>query len=293
MRAMWPKAVGLGLCLACGGEAARPATLGDCNDPSCAGDRYQPEMIVRSELPAPSDGGAGGAAGAGGSGGLNPPVTTIQGDVRMIVEPDLGGAAPPNAPVEIRAAGADNTLVASTPAADGSFRLDEVLAQERAWLAVGAFTDPPSEAFLDTYQAVNSAAALPVELAVMQRSVLEEIEQTSFAFSPRDLAPSRGHAIVQFVDTLGVPLSGVSVTFPTPSDADVAYDAGDLYSDTLTETSVRGTVVLLNMAAAPYPGGLTSIAATVTSLPDSDFRAQLRVSAGAVTLDTVVLELAP
>jgi hypothetical protein len=289
MRAVWPTAVGLGLGLACADEAARPAILGDCNDPSCVDSRHLPAMIVKSELPAPSEG----EAGAGGSGGVAQPVTTLQGDVRMIVEPDLGGAAPPNSPVEVRAMGADDTLVVGTPAADGSFRMDEVLSQERTWLAVGAFTDPPSEAFLDTYQTANSAAGLPVELAVMQRSVLEEIEQTSFAFSPRDLEPSRGHAIVQFVDALDLPVSGVSVTFPTASEADVAYDAGDLYSDALAETSARGTVVLLNMAAPPYPGGLTTVVATVASLPESEFRVQLRVSAGAVTLDTTVLELAP
>jgi hypothetical protein len=146
---------------------------------------------------------------------------------------------------------------------------------------------------MDTYQAVDSAAELPVALAVMQRSVMDQIAQTSFINSPQLLERSRGHVILRFVNEVGVPVAGVSVTFPTTDDASIAYDAGDLYSDALTETSVRGTVVLLNLAAAPYPGSVTSIVATVAGQPDRDFRAPLLVSADAVTLFTLPLDLTP
>jgi len=288
-RRAWPKAaVGLWLCLSCSEPETRPALAGDCNEPSCVDVRSGPITSVFYQVP-DSSGGEGGAAG---SSGMPPQLATLQGSVRMIVAPDLTGSAPPNAPVEIRALGAD-TVVVGTPGNDGGFSMEGVLAQAEAWVAVGSFSEAPGEPFLNTYQAVDSAAGLPVELAVMQRSVMEQISQSSFLDSPQLLEPSRGHVILQFVDEVGLPVAGVSVAFPTTDDASVAYDAGDLYSDTLTETSTRGTVVLLNLAAAPYPGSLTSIVATVATLPDRQFRTALLVSAAAVTLFTLTLDLAP
>jgi hypothetical protein len=50
-------------------------------------------------------------------------------------------------------------------------------------------------------------------------------------------------------------------------------------------------VVLLNLAAAPYPGGSMSIVARLASQPDREYRADLRVTAGSVTLFTVQLQL--
>ena len=288
--ARWPKAaVGLWWCLGCSEPETRPAAAGDCNEPPCIDVRDTPLMSISYLVPEPSEGGAG----AAGSGGMAPALATLQGSVRMIVEPDLGGSAPPDAPVEIRAPGANQTLVVEVPGVDGAFSMDGVLAQAQTWVAVGEFSGALSDPFADTYQAVDSAAQLPVELAVMQRSVLEEIAQVSFSSSAQLLDPSRGHAIVNFVDELGAPVVGVSITFPSADDAGIAYDAGDLYSDALGETSVRGTAVLLNLLAAPFPGGLTSVVATVAGLPDREFRAHLAVSAAAVTLFTLPLDLSP
>jgi hypothetical protein len=286
----WPKAaLGLWLSLGCSEPETRPPAASDCHEPACIEVRDTPVMSVSYLVPVPG----GGDAGAAGSGGMAPPLATLQGSVRMIVEPDLSGSVPPDAPVEVRAPGADQTVVVGAPGADGGFSMDGVLAQAQTWVAVGDFSGALGGPFVDTHQAVNSAAQLPVQLALMQRSVLEEIAQVSFSISPQLLDPSRGHAIVRFVDELGVPVVGVSVTFPTADDAGIAYDAGDLYSDALGETSVRGTAVLLNLVAAPYPGGLSSVVATVAGLPDREFRGHLAVSAAAVTLFTLPLDLSP
>ncbi|HKO93872.1 MAG TPA: hypothetical protein VJU61_22115, partial [Polyangiaceae bacterium] len=231
--------------------------------------------------------------GTAGSTGMPPAVTTLAGNVRRIIEADLVASGPPNAPVQVRAAGALGTEVVATPAADGSFSLAGVLSETAGWAAVGAFTDPPTEPFMDTLQGVDTAAEAPVTLLVMPRAVMDDIALTSFFTTPLELDPNRGHAILTFVDELGNPLPGVRLTFPSPDDVGIAYDAGDIYSDAEIETSVRGTVVLLNLAAATYPGSLSSVVAELPTLPDRQFRPGFRVAASSVTLLTVELDLSP
>jgi hypothetical protein len=212
----------------------------------------------------------------------------------MVVEPDLLGFDSPDAAVEIRAPGSAGAEVVAIPGADGSFRLDNVLADDAVWVAVGAFDDPPSDPFMDTLQLATTAAADPVSLVVVRRTVMEEIARVSFLLNPLELDPRRGHAIVTFVDELRVPISGLRLVFPAPEDVGVAYDAGDIYSDAQLETSTRGTVVLLNLPAAGYPGVVTNVVAELPLLlPDQQFRANLRVAAGSVTVLTVELDLSP
>jgi hypothetical protein len=277
----------LALGLACSEDPpTRPPTLSDCNDPHCTEVRRgNTSVSFGSLLPSEGD------DGAAGSTGMPPAVTTLAGNVRMLVEPDLLTSGPPDAPVQVRAAGPDNLELTAIPAADGSFSLNGVLSETAGWAAVGAFTEPPTEPFMDTLQSVDTAAEEPVTLLVMRRSVMEEIAITSFFNAPLELDPNRGHALLTFVDELENPLPGVRLTFPSPNDVGVAYDTGDIYSDAEIETSVRGTVALLNLAAAEYPGSLTSIVAELPSLPDRQFRAGLRVAASSVTVLTVVLDL--
>ena len=280
--------VGWALCmgLACSEDPpARPPTLSDCNEATCTDVRRGNTTVsVGALVPA-------GEGGAAGSSGMPPATTTLAGTVRMIVEPDLVALNPPNAPVEVRAAGGVGTEVVAIPAADGSFSLDGVVSETAGWAAVGAFTDPPTEPFMDTLQGVDTAAGEAVSLLVMRRSVLEEVALTSFFTTPLELDPTRGHAILTFVDELGNPLPGVRLTFPSPEDVGIAYDSGQIYSDAEVETSVRGTVVLLNLAAAAYPGSLTSVVAELPTLPDRQFRPGFRVAAASVTLLTVEIDL--
>src|SRR6187399_1936399 len=98
--------VGWALCigLACSEDPpTRPPTLADCNEATCTDlRRGNTTVSVGSLVPA-------GEGGAAGSSGMPPATTTLAGNVRMIVEPDLVAVDPPNAAVEIRAAGAFNT----------------------------------------------------------------------------------------------------------------------------------------------------------------------------------------
>ena len=191
---MWGKrpsaAIALFLALACSDQEQRPPVAGDCNDPPCVEvrDGTTTRSIV-ALLPEPG----GGASGTGGNGDPVPTPVALQGSVRRIIEPDLFGTDPPNAPVEIRAPGANGAVVTGSANVDGSFNLPGVVPQEQAWVAAGNFTSPPSGTFLDTYQRANTAAQRPVELAVMQQDVMDQIAQGSFLETPQQLQNDRGH----------------------------------------------------------------------------------------------------
>jgi hypothetical protein len=65
-----------------------------------------------------------------------------------------------------------------------------------------------------------------------------------------------------------------------------AYDSGDTYTDTEDSTSRRGMAVLLNLAAAKFPGGVTSILAEVDG---QQLTLQLHIAQSAVTVVTAVV----
>jgi hypothetical protein len=63
-----------------------------------------------------------------------------------------------------------------------------------------------------------------------------------------------------------------------------------VYSDQQTETSARGTLVLLNVPASPYPGAVTSVAIQVSGARrDID----IRTVAGGVSVVTAVAPPGP
>lgn len=279
--------------LACSESETRPPLSGDCNEPACLeGLRGNP-----SGIGAGIPGGAAGSGGGGGSGGgagMPPPAAgTLTGSVTMIVEPDLSQSGNPEAPVELRVASASGADVVGASRADGSFLLDGVSVGDSVWAAVGTFARPPAPPFVDTIQLVDTSVAEPVELVVMRRSALETLALSSFFAEPVELDFDRGHAIIRFVDDEGAPVPGLSVVFPAPEDADIAYDAGEIYSDLSFETSTRGTIALINMAAAAYPGGPANLVVELASTPVVQFRPNVRLVSGAVTVLTVELDLEP
>jgi hypothetical protein len=281
--------------LACSEIELRPAPSPDCNDPACVEGRSgTPPVGVGSGAPGGA-GGAGGAGGSGGTSGMPPPgAGALIGTVATIIEPDLSRSGAPEVPLQIRVPSGTGTEIIGTSGADGSFRLDGVPSDDALWAAVGTFTDPTNAlAFMDTLQLVDSAAGQAVELSVMRRSVMEELATSSFLNEPVELDPTRGHALIRFVDEGGAPVTGVSVVFPTVESADIAYDAGDIYSDSLSETSSRGTIALLNLVAPDYPGGVANLVVEVASPTPRQLTELFRVASGSVTLVTVELDLTP
>jgi hypothetical protein len=103
-----------------------------------------------------------------------------------------------------------------------------------------------------------------------------------------ELDPAAAHVVINFVTPEGISMPAVRVSFP--EDANVAYDAGDVYSDLVLETSTRGTAILLNLPSVAYPGSATTLTASVA---DQQFDIDLRIAVGAVTLVKARLELQP
>lgn len=270
----------LAVAWACSETVTRPEQLGDCRGADC--------MEVGGGLP-PSNVGSGsgsagssGSGGQGGGGGLPPPAAgTLAGSVRLIVDTDLGPPANLDDSVEIRAAGAAQSEVSIQSELDGSFRLDGVLPDDELWVAVGTFDTPPSLPVMDTFQIVDATIGDFVELLVMRQSVMDDIAAVSFTNSSVALDPTRGHAILSFFDAEGVPVQGVSVVQPALEDAAIAYDAGEIYSDQLDETANRGSVVLMNMPAVAYPGGLISV---TVSLDGVSYSTPVRIARNTVTV---------
>jgi hypothetical protein len=217
-----------------------------------------------------------------------PAAGTLAGSIQMLVESDLLRVRPLDGRVDIRTDGASGTPIREQPEGDGSFALSGVALSASLWVGVGSFDGLASAPFIDTLQVVDSRRAELVDLFVLRRTVMQEMVQIGFLSTPTELDPERAHVVLNFVDAHDMPLSDVEVVFP--EEVSVAYDAGDTYSDQTLETSTRGTAVLVNLAAAPYPGGLTSIGVQLSSQP---FNIDLRIARGAVTLVKARLDLAP
>src|SRR5207253_2989956 len=137
--------------------------------------------------------------------------------------------------------------------AGGVFSLQDVATDPLVWVGVGAFDGSSAGFYMDTLQAVDDTADSSVDLAVMQRTGMEDIVQT-FTSAPT-LDPKRGHAIIELLDSGGIPIPDLTVTYPLAGGVTVGYDLGDISSDQIGRTAGRGTVVLLNVLATPYPGG--------------------------------------
>ena len=204
----------------------------------------------------------------------------------MVLEPDLSGLRAPDQVLEVRAAGSSGEGVVTETASGGSFRLEGVRTDPVLWVGVGAFDESSTGLFMDTLQPIDATRAENVQLLVMRRALMEQLAQT-FMASP-ELDPARGHAIVSFIDGQERPVSGIRITFPDPAEVLVGYDAGDIYSDQVEETGTRGTVLLLNLPAAAYPGGLSGVVAENPSMQLINF--DLRVASGSVTLVTLQIE---
>ena len=264
-------------------ERARPGYVSDCNDTACVDARG-------NMVPTPISGspGAAGAAGAGGDAGMPPPSAgTLAGNVFELDSSDLASRSPLTSPVEVRAPGTSgNEPVIGQAGAGGTFRLDGVRVGQAVWVGVGQFQMPPAEPFMDTLQAVDLTREDFADLLVVRREVLRDLAAASFLEAPVELDPTLAHVVVRFVRPGGGAIPGVHISIPLPEQVPTAYDAGDIYSDALEETSQRGMALLLNMPAPAYPGITTSLVAEVAG---EQLAAELPIAAGAVTLVSAVV----
>jgi hypothetical protein len=271
--------------LACEEDETRPDALGACGD-ECVGG---PTPIL-NPIGAPGMGGSAGAGGGGGatggSAGSSSMGATLSGSIQALSadltpDPNLSGT------LKVQALGAELEQVSVDSDPNGDFRLTEVSATLPLWVGVGPFNNDATSAFVDTLQPVDGPLSLPVSLLVMRRLELDEIVSSSFLTSGAELDSTRGHVILRFIDAQRQGVSGVTLVTPSPTMATVAYDAGPIYSDSSTETDLRGAMVLLNLPSMPYPGAISTLGVRVAGMPRS---LNVRIATGAVTLVTTVVQ---
>jgi hypothetical protein len=271
----------------CSDDETRPGLVADCNEPGCLRGG-PPDTPPGSGLGTGGGAGSGGDGGEGGSGMPAPGAGTLAGNILELYTSDLRSTQGfSSGEVEVRAPDTEgDDTVTTTPAASGSYRLEDVFVGEAVWVGVGAFEDPPEEPYIDTLQAVNTSRSASANLFIMRRDVLSDVAANAFISNPLELDPEGAHAVVRFVTENGVPIEGVTVVYPSPGDVSVAYDAGDTYSDALDETSTRGTALILNMPAPPYPGRTETL---VADIDGRQFSADVQLSRSAITVLSAVV----
>ena len=278
--------------LACKDEEARPGAVGDCQDGCIDG----PSPIRDGNsgaLGMGGSGGSGGSAGAAGSAsagaaGSSTAAGTLNGSIEAVTSTALTESTDLDGTVQIQAPGAGGDQVTATSESSGSFSLAGVTQRANLWVGVGPFNGDTNSTFMDTLQVVDSTHVTPVSLLVMRRPPFQELVSASFLANSVELDPARGHAILRFVNAQRQGITGVTLTTPEPATTNVAYDiADDIYSDQQTATSLKGTLVLVNLQANAYPGTASTITAQVRGARrDVD----VHIAAGAVTFVTTVIE---
>jgi hypothetical protein len=274
---------------ACQEEGKRPGAIGACGE-DCVGG---PSPVLNPPAGTPggggsaSTGGNGGGANAGtaGSAGSSSLESTLSGSIEALAanltpDPNVNGT------VKVQAAGVTLGQVSVTSDPSGAFRLAGVSAADPLWVGVGLFTGEQASPFVDTLQPISTPLSLPVQLLVMRRSALQEIVGNGFLVNATELDSTRGHVILRFIDDQRQGISGATLVSPNPTTTSVAYDAGESYSDQRTETDLRGTMVLLNLASGAYPGTASTIAVRALG---TQYNLDVRIATGAVTIVTKVI----
>lgn len=273
--------------LACSSSEDRPGGIADCEQQVCDGLLGGiPSAANRGSGGQASSVGQGGAgAGAGGSNMGSSGVAVLQGTVSVVAQPNLAQSGNPNEELQLLTSSTGMAALSTEVDTDGRFRLDGVSSTRPLWVLVGPASGDSNSVYIDTLQPVRTAAGQPAELLVTLRSVVNDIASQSFQSNPSTLDPERAHAILSLVTTTGEPVPGVSLTNPGLS---VAYDAGVIYSDALSETDANGRLVILNVDADPYPGELTTM---VFDVGGDEYQFNIYLARGSLTLAT--FELSP
>lgn len=232
----------------------RPPPIGDCT--SCEPDDngvYMPPPGSRNDATAPPIMMPEEDAGSGALG-------TLTGDVQMLIGTDLKTERAIESEVELSSQAAAGGRTTARYDGDEDFSLTGVPINGNLWVGIEPVGNP-TRALMSTLQAVSSTSATEKHLKVVERASLEEIVGASALLTPVTLDPEKGHLVVYFVDAAGAPRSGVKILDNTAiQDALVAYDAGITYSDSLEETNIGGSALLINLETVSFPGEAKTIA---------------------------------
>jgi hypothetical protein len=196
---------------------------------------------------------------------------TLTGDVMMLTGTNLKIEQELDSQVEISTAPNSGTARVTTRYdGDQDFSLSGVQVAGRIWVGVEPVGNP-TRALMPTLQAVNSTNLDALHLKIVERASMEDIAGASGLLTPVTLDPERGHLVVYFVDQNDAPVSGIRILDTAAINGSlIAYDAGNVYSDSLEETDIGGSALLLNLDSIPFPGEEKTIAFNFDGL-DSSF----------------------
>jgi hypothetical protein len=184
---------------------------------------------------------------------------TLTGDVLMLTGTDLKIERAIESEVELSSPAAAGGRTTARYDGDEDFSLTGVPINGNLWVGVEPVGNP-TRALMRTLQAVNSTTPSTKHLKVVERASLEDIAGASALGTPVVLDPDRGHLVVYFVNADDEPVSGVRILENTAIDGAVlAYDAGNVYSDSFEETDIGGSALLLNLETVSFPGEAKTI----------------------------------
>jgi len=237
----------------------------------------------------PSNGGAGSEDEADGGAAATDTVS-LTGQVQLLFDNgrfDTGEIFTDAA--EVRTTRADGKAVTSAWNGVDPYLLQSLPAEDTVWLLV---TPPNGQAndAVPTFEPVvtthpDAAGRVNADLGLVRDSTLDGIFSTLSLPLQRD--ERLAQVVLKLVERSGgsglTPVVGVSVH--ADAAADVSYAVSGGYSDVATETDATGVAVVLNVAAAKWPGALVSVQFSGRKTGG----AQVRAVTGAVSLVTLVL----
>jgi hypothetical protein len=222
----------------------------------------------------------------GGGGTVDGGTTTLGGSVGMFTDAEFSQATPFGGAGTIGvfgAAGPPN--VAAAAFAGPTYSIPSAPIATVLWADVES---PSTTSVMPTLTAIDGTGTVASVVAFVQNSVMAQIFG-ELSRAPQTLNTTRAQLVVTFVNSTGAPVSGVTVTL-APQGSDVAYDSGVGYTDVaqFAATGARGTALVLNAIAAPWPGALTEVSfKSGTPAVTSTFNAY--VAQGAATITKVAI----
>jgi hypothetical protein len=244
-------------CTAKDPERARPIGE-DCEGMEFCGDQgggLTGGIGAMGQIPVPvEDAGMGGGGATAGDASPG----TLQGTVDTLSGSDLKTAQALDADVEISAPGTAGVRVSARYDGNGDFTLVDAEISANLWIAVSPLVSSEQQ-LMHTLQRVDTTSTGLLTLYVADRLSMEAIAAEGSLLTPIELEDTKGHALIYFVDAEGDPVDQVTLLeTAATSEAVIAYGGGDVFSDALPDTEVAGSVMLLNVNAAAFPGALNT-----------------------------------
>lgn len=220
---------------ACKEEEPKPPAIGE---PDCQGATCSP---VGSKGNPSGGGGSGSGGDTGGAGGAVAGTATVTGQVQILADALLQAGAPYPGKADIVV---DVAAPSTTAQWNGAapFTIEGVSGGVRQFRT--SPIDPSGEVFgtLLLYRVTPPSfeAVFPVVDGQVLRTIVASLP------TPQTLTNNTAHAVVTVSDAAGAPIAGTTVV--ASGVGAIAYDLGDDYSG--TKTGARGTILLVNIAAA-------------------------------------------